>query len=104
MASDRRPDSRVLANARARKNEETFAKANDQIRASAERYDFDQLVPFLCECSRPTCVESIRLSVKSYREARDGGAAFILLPGHEDPRVERIVAQGTGYVLVEKFS
>jgi hypothetical protein len=98
MASDGQASSRV------RENEETFAKANEQIRVSAERYDFDQEVPFLCECSEVTCTESVRLSLATYREARDGGGAFILLPRHVDPRVERIVAHGDGYVLVEKFS
>ena len=89
---------------RVRENEETFAKANEQIRASAEQYDFDEAVPFLCECSEVTCTEPIRLSLRNYRAARDGGEAFILLPGHDDPHVERVVARGDGYVLVEKFS
>lgn len=87
-----------------RENEEAFAKANEEIRASAEYHDFEQAVPFLCECSDVTCLESVRLSLSSYREAREPGQAFILLPGHEDPKVERIVARGEGYVLVEKFS
>jgi hypothetical protein len=99
MASDGRTNAE-----RVRANEETFAKANEQIRASAEQYDFDQAVPFLCECSDVNCTGSIRLSLTNYREARARGAAFILLPGHDDPHVERIVARGDGYVLVEKFS
>jgi hypothetical protein len=99
MASDRRTNSE-----RVRENEETFAKANEQIRVSAERYDFDQPVPFLCECSKVTCVENVRLSLTNYRAARAESTAFILLPGHDDPLVERIVARGDGYVLVEKFS
>jgi hypothetical protein len=99
MASDRQANS-----ARVRKNEETFAKTNEQIRASAERYDFNEAVPFLCECYEASCTESIRLSLSDYREARGEGVAFILLPGHDDPQVERIVAQGDGYVLVEKVA
>jgi hypothetical protein len=98
MASD------AQANSRVRENEETFAKANEQIRASAERYRFDEAVPFLCECSELTCTDSVRLPLKSYREARATSDAFILRPGHDNPTVERIVAQGDGYVLVEKFS
>ena len=90
--------------ARVRENEETFASANEQIRASAERYDFDRLVPFICECSETTCMETIRLSVEDYRQARDGGKAFILLAGHEDPQVERVLSRQNGYVVVEKFS
>lgn len=90
--------------ARVRENEETFAKANEQIRTSAEQYDFNGAVPFLCECSEVGCTENVRLSLTGYREARGrSAAAFILLPGHDDPHVERIIAQGDGYVLVEKF-
>jgi hypothetical protein len=99
MASDGGTNSE-----RVRKNEETFARANEQIRASAERYNYDEVVPFLCECSEVTCTESVRLSLPSYRDARAHADAFILLPGHDDPSVEQIVADGTGYVLVEKFS
>jgi hypothetical protein len=98
MASD------AQANSRVRENEETFAKANEQIRVSAEQYRFDEAVPFLCECSELTCTDSVRLPLKSYREARAKGDAFILRPGHANPRVERIVAQADGYDLVEKFS
>lgn len=89
---------------RVRENEETFASANERILASAERFGFDQLVPFICECSKTTCTETIRLSVDTYRQAKNGSDAFILLPGHENSQVEKIVAHGNGYVLVEKFS
>jgi hypothetical protein len=99
MASDPRTNSR-----RVRENGETFAKANEQIRASAELYEFTEPVPFLCECTKVSCTETIRLPLTKYREARARGEAFILLAGHDDPQVERIVGEGDGYVLVEKFS
>jgi hypothetical protein len=98
MAFDEQTSSRL------RENEETFAKANEKIRVRAEQYEFEEAVPFLCECSEMTCTESVRLSLNTYREARAEGEAFILLPGHDDPRVERIVAHGDGYVLVETLS
>jgi hypothetical protein len=71
---------------------------------SAEQYRFADPVPFLCECSKVSCTESVQVSLANYREARARGEAFILLPGHEDPQFERIVGDGAGYVLVEKFS
>jgi hypothetical protein len=91
---------------RVRYNEETFATANDEIRASAERYHVDTAVPFLCECSKVDCMETMRLPLETYREARahGNGEAFILHAGHDDPKVERIVGNvAGGYVLVEKF-
>jgi hypothetical protein len=97
MASDRRPDAE-----RVREVQETFARANEQIRASAEKYDFQDHVPFLCECSDVTCTGSVRLSLTNYREARAWSDAFLLLPGHDDPDVERIAARGDGYLLIRK--
>src|SRR5690349_1574611 len=91
---------------RVRHNEEMFATANEEIRASAERYQVDKAVPFLCECSTVDCMETIRLPLDTYREARahGDGEAFILQAGHDDPEVERIVGNvAGGYVLVEKF-
>lgn len=99
VASDR-----LTSPERARRNEETFANANEQIRARAEQYEFDAAVPFLCECSDVSCTDTVPLSLTTYREARTGRDGFILLPGHHDSQVERIVDDGPGYVLVEKFS
>jgi hypothetical protein len=89
---------------RVRKNEETFAKANEQIRDRAERLEFDDAVPFLCECSNVNCVETMQLPLPTYRDARGRGDAFILRAGHNDPSVERIVGNVAGYILVQKFS
>ena len=89
---------------RVRKNEETFASANEEIRLSAEKYDFEEAVPFLCECSKLECMETIRLPLTSYRETRAQGDVFIVREGHNDPNVERIVGSVADYVLVEKFA
>ncbi len=91
-------------NGRFRKNEQTFANANEQIRASAEQFEFDEAVPFLCECSDVECAATIALPLTTYREARARGDVFILLSGHDDPRVERVVGQAAEHILVEKFS
>jgi hypothetical protein len=90
---------------RVRKNEETFANANEVIRSRAEQYQVvEESVPFLCECSRVECTETVRLPLPTYREARARGDAFILRVGHDDPKVEHIVGEVAGYILVEKFS
>ena len=97
-------DPHARSEAAARNNEETFAKANEEIRATAEEYEFDEAVPFLCECSNVGCMETIQLPLTTYREARGRGDAFILREGHNDSRVEHIVGTVAGYILVEKFS
>jgi hypothetical protein len=89
---------------RVRKNEETFANANEQIRMRAEAYDFEEPVPFLCECSKLDCMETIRLPLATYRETRARGDVFIVREGHDDPKVERMVGTVADYTLVEKFA
>jgi len=98
------PSERLTGLEGGRRVEETFAKANEQIRARAEEYEFAAAVPFLCECSDVSCTDTVPLSLTTYREARTVSAAFILLPGHNDPQVGRIVGEGSGYVLVERVS
>ena len=91
--------------AKSRENEERFAAANAQIREKALSLETDPgLVPFLCECSNVRCTQIIRLSLDDYETARARLGAFLLIAGHDDRRVEQIIARTDGYVLVEKFS
>ena len=91
--------------AKARENEERFAAANGHIRETAASLEMNLApVPFLCECSDLRCTKIIQLSLAAYESARAHAGAFLLLSGHDDARVERIIARNDGYVLVEKFS
>jgi len=86
---------------RSRRNEETFAEANERIRDVAQSLAVEP-VPFLCECSAMNCTEIVRLTLDSYRRVRDQGA-FFQAPGHDDPDTERVVGDFTTYVVVEKY-
>ena len=86
---------------RLRQNEETFARANEQIRGAAERLRVDP-VPFLCECSATNCTDLIRLTLDAYRLVR-GSGGFMVCPGHDDPHVETVVEDHGAYQVVEKF-
>jgi hypothetical protein len=86
---------------RLRENEQAFADANEQIREAAARNDVEP-VPFLCECSARNCTDLIRLRPDEYRKVRASGG-FMIRPGHDDPHVERIVADHGSYQVVEKF-
>jgi hypothetical protein len=92
-----------LSAQRSRENEERFARANAQIETTAGSMELEGPVPFLCECSDARCTKIIHLSLDSYRTAKADGAAFMLLPGHIDANVERIVSEGDGFVLVKKY-
>lgn len=88
-------------------NNLTFRQANERIRAKAEEYEAPlELIPFLCECPRPDCVQVVRLTIPQYAAVRANPAHFFTAPGHEDAEapVGRVVANEDGYVLVEKDS
>jgi len=50
------------------------------------------------------CTQIIQLSLDAYAAARAESGAFLLVAGHDDSRVERIITRCDGYVLVEKYS
>ena len=58
-------------------------------------------VDFVCECSRPGCWESVRLTQDQYEGVRAVPGRFLVRPGHELEGVDRIVEQHDEYVVVE---
>jgi hypothetical protein len=86
---------------RARANEERFAAANREIAGLAGGFEVER-VPFLCECSDPGCTAVVQLRPVDYEAAKRGRDLFVLLRGHEDPAVERVIAADDGFMVVEK--
>jgi hypothetical protein len=87
------------------RNNYTFREANEQIRASADKYDAPiERIPFLCECPVPSCTEVLRLTLAEYSDVRAHPAHFFTAPGHEqaDVAVGRVVSRESGYVVLEK--
>lgn len=90
--------------ARAEKNEEAFKKHNER-RAKMEEHGGvppDEPVPFVCECDDPACARAIELPLREYEHAVAPSDQFVVLPGHEDPSVERVVDEAPGYLIVSK--
>jgi hypothetical protein len=88
------------------KNELAFRAHNERRRdLEQEMTDHapDEPVPFVCECGLPDCVEPIELSVADFEWAHRLPDRFVVRPGHELPRYERVVEEVAGYVIVEKF-
>lgn len=57
---------------------------------------------FYCECSRFYCRDRIKLTVDEYETATDNEKQFIVLPGHENEAVERVVQRTDHFVVVQK--
>ena len=83
------------------RNDVLFREANERIRAKAEEYGVDIAVPFICECSDPTCLELVRLPLDEYRAIREHPARFFNVPGHEVHAPALLVMEGESYRVVE---
>ena len=83
------------------RNEALFREVNERIAETAERFDTDE-ARFVCECADPSCTERVDVTLTDYEGVREDGARFLLLPGHEDKRVESIVEIDGDHAVVEK--
>ncbi|MEA2314804.1 MAG: hypothetical protein QOI03_1496 [Solirubrobacteraceae bacterium] len=59
-------------------------------------------VAFLCECARAHCTSSLPLAPHEWERLHASPRWFVVLPGHEDPALERVVEKHSSYVVVEK--
>jgi hypothetical protein len=85
------------------KNEELFRNVNERIEEISAGVPRDQpLLEFLCECDRTGCEEKIQAARAEYESIRADPTHFIVLPGHEDARVERIITSTDRFTVVEK--
>jgi hypothetical protein len=92
----------VRAEAQA-KNEELFRNVNERIESLSKTVaSDDQLMEYLCECDGRDCYEKIRASRDEYESVRAEPTHFMVLAGHQDPRVERVVFSNERFLVVEK--
>ena len=80
------------------KNEAIFREVNERVvgvRNGAE-------VELLCECGTADCMENVRVALEDYEAIRADPTAFIVVPGHENPDVDRVEAEGHNFLVVTK--
>jgi ferredoxin len=87
--------------ARIARTEALFREVNERIAEAAERFGADDS-SFVCECADATCTHRVSASLDEYERVRDDGSRFLLVPGHEDERVEAVVGEEDGHAIVEK--
>ena len=87
---------------RAARNEEVFRDVNEQIEKGAAQHAVSGSQPFHCECSRASCVETIELTPARYEAIVRERYHFVVIPGHEEPEIERVVESDPGFLVVEK--
>jgi hypothetical protein len=87
----------------AARNEEVFRSINERIDEAAAQHDVSVPLPFHCECSDSSCVEKVFVAPDEYERVLNERFQFVVLPGHENSEVERVVAVQTSYLVVEKI-
>ena len=64
--------------------------------------DPDELAAFVCECALPDCVRMVKLPLDAYQRWHEDDRHFVVLPGHEEPEVERVIEKTEDYFVIEK--
>ena len=86
-------------------NEAVFREVNERVDGLAREFDVaDRPLDLLCECGHAQCVERISMSSEEYSELRSDSTRFAIVPGHEVPDVETVVARREGYFVVQKHA
>ena len=82
--------------------EAIFRTVNERIAESAERFD-SNAAEFVCECEDRTCTDRVEVSLDEYERVREDATHFLLAPGHDNERIERVLARKRQFWVVEKF-
>ena len=91
------------AEARIANTESLFRDVNERIAESAQRFGAPD-ARFVCECADSDCTEPVHMPLADYEQVRSDGTRFLLAPGHEDGRVERVLRRKRRFQVVEKFN
>ena len=82
-------------------NEAVFREFNERIEEVAQTFDLHDL-DLVCECGSVDCTERISMSILEYEQLRSEPHHFAVVPGHETPDVETVVATKGAYDVVAK--
>lgn len=84
------------------RTESLFRDVNERVAEAAQRFESEE-AEFVCECADPACTDRIEAALDDYERVRADPTHFLVVPGHEDTRVERVVRARRRYAIVEKF-
>jgi hypothetical protein len=88
---------------RVARTESLFRDVNERIAESAERFESTS-TEFVCECADQQCTDRVEATLEEYEQVRAEPTHFLVRPGHEDTRFERVVEQRGRHAVVEKFN
>lgn len=89
---------------RAARNEALFREVNENLARLEQRHGATSTAEpvFLCECANADCIEHVPVGLDVYARVRSQPRHFLIIPGHEDAQLERVVETHPDYLIVEK--
>jgi hypothetical protein len=84
-------------------NESLFRGLNERLEERAVERGARSTFDIVCECAREECTERITIGIADYEAVRADATTFIVVPGHIEPDVERVVSSHDGYDVVAKI-
>ena len=85
------------------RTEARFRLVNDRIAETVDGGARSRAIGFICECGDPGCQRLIDLTQEEWGAVRDVPRQFVVVPGHELPRAEAVIARvEERYVVVLK--
>ena len=85
------------------KNEILFREINERIEEAADGLGLDgHVFEFVCECADADCTLRLPLTLAQYEEVRSDPTQFVVVPGHEVPRIETVLVRTDAYEIVRK--
>ena len=84
------------------RTEAAFREVNEAIAKTADRFEAEE-AEFICECADPDCAHRVTAELDDYEQVRATATRFLVAPGHDEPRVERVVEHRGDYDVVEKM-
>lgn len=84
------------------KNESLFRNVNEQIADLRQTLVASEPTHFVCECDDLGCKDRFVLAMSEYEHVRADPTTFVVVPGHEDPSVEEVIAERKGFNIVRK--
>ena len=83
------------------RNEALFREVNERVQEVSE--DRATLTTdFVCECGDEGCTETVALRDEEYEHVRADPLLFAIVPGHEIPDLEEVIARNQRFFVVRK--
>jgi hypothetical protein len=92
------------------RNETLFRNLNERLKELDDRLDTASVgapvaerEEFFCECGQLDCMARFEMRRDQYEKVRAHAERFVVLPGHEDDSIERIIEDHGRFLVVEKL-